>query len=135
MTCEAFDAGLNVWLEKPDDLKVSEVEEMIRHRKDKVAVVGFKKAFMPATQKGIELFSTEGYGPLISLLAVYPMTFPEDGKQHIPTGYKTAAIPSRCPGRWRQSLGDDHSPWATWPWCVRVRICQWRPGQLPYGSV
>lgn len=81
LTCEAFDAGLNVWLEKPPGLNVSEVEEMIRYRKDKVAVVGFKKAFMPSTEKVIEIFSTEIYAPLVSLLAVYPMTLPENGKQ------------------------------------------------------
>ena len=79
LTCDAFDAGLNVWLEKPPGLNVSEVKEMIRHRKDKVAVVGFKKAFMPSTEKVIEIFSTETYAPLISLLAVYPMTLPADG--------------------------------------------------------
>ena len=81
LTCGAFDAGLNVWLEKPPGLNVSEVEEMIRYRKDKVAVVRFKKAFMPSTAKVIEIFSTEIYAPLISLLAVYPMTLPEIGKQ------------------------------------------------------
>ena len=42
LTCEAFDAGLHVWLEKPPAVRASEVEEMIRHRNGKVAVVGFK---------------------------------------------------------------------------------------------
>jgi hypothetical protein len=68
------DNGVHVWLEKPPATRASQVEEMIRHRKDRVAVVGFKKAFMPATQKAIEVFSTEGYGPLRSMLAEYPMT-------------------------------------------------------------
>ena len=80
LACEAFDAGLHVWLEKPPARRASEVEEMIRHRKDKVAVVGFKKAFMPATQKAIEVFATETYAPLRSILAEYPMTIPEDGE-------------------------------------------------------
>lgn len=79
LACEAFDAGLHVWLEKPPAMLASEVKEMIRHRKDKVSVVGFKKAFMPSTQKVIEIFSTEGYGPLKSMLAVYNMTISEDG--------------------------------------------------------
>ena len=48
LTCQAFDAGLHVWLEKPPAMRATEVEEMISHRKDRVAVVGFKKAFMPA---------------------------------------------------------------------------------------
>ncbi len=80
LTCDAFDAGLNVWLEKPPGLSVSEVETMIRCRKDNVAVVGFKKAFMPSTEKVIEVFSTETYAPLVSALAVYPMTLPENGR-------------------------------------------------------
>jgi predicted dehydrogenase len=80
LACEAFDAGLHVWMEKPPARRASEIVEMIRHRKDKVAVVGFKKAFMPATQKAIEIFSTEAYAPLRSILAEYPMTIPEDGE-------------------------------------------------------
>jgi len=79
LTCEALDAGLHVWLEKPPAMLASEVEEMIRHQKDRGAVVGFKKAFMPSTQKVIEIFSTEGYGPLKSILAVYGMAIPENG--------------------------------------------------------
>lgn len=81
LTCEAFDAGLHVWLEKPPAMRASEVEEMIRHRKDKVAVVGFKKAFMPSTQKVMEILSTEGYGPLKSILAVYCMSIPKNGEE------------------------------------------------------
>jgi len=79
LACEAFDAGLHVWLEKPPAMRASEVEEMIRHRKNNVAVVGFKKAFMPSTQKVIEIFSTAGHGPLRSILAVYAMTIPKNG--------------------------------------------------------
>ena len=79
LTCQAFDGGLNVWLEKPPGLNASEVKQMIRSRNDKVAVVGFKKAFMPSTAKVIEIFSTETYAPLNSLLAVYPMTLPANG--------------------------------------------------------
>ena len=80
LACQAFDAGLHVWMEKPPARRASEVAEMIRHRKDRIAVVGFKKAFMPATQKAIEIFSTEAYAPLRSILAEYPMTIPDDGE-------------------------------------------------------
>jgi predicted dehydrogenase len=80
LACEAFDAGLHVWMEKPPARRVAEVEEMIRRRKDRIAVVGFKKAFMPATQKAIEVFATKAYAPLRSILAEYPMTIPEDGE-------------------------------------------------------
>ena len=81
LTCEGLDAGVHVWLEKPPGMFVREVEEMIRHRKDRVVVVGFKKAFMPATQKIKEIFDTEEYGPLRTLLGVYPMTIPTDGER------------------------------------------------------
>lgn len=81
LACEAFDAGLHVWLEKPPAMRASEIEEMIRHRGDLVSVVGFKKAFMPSTQKVIEILATEQYGPLKSVLAIYGMTIPENGEE------------------------------------------------------
>jgi predicted dehydrogenase len=80
LACEALDAGVHVWLEKPPATRAAQVEEMIRHRKDRVAVVGFKKAFMPATRKAIEIFSDGAYAPLRSILAEYPMTIPADGE-------------------------------------------------------
>ncbi|MXV78647.1 Gfo/Idh/MocA family oxidoreductase [Candidatus Poribacteria bacterium] len=81
LTCEALDAGLHVWLEKPPGMFAREVEAMIRHRNDHIVVVGFKKAFMPATQKIIEIFNTDVYGPLRTLLGVYPMSIPSDGER------------------------------------------------------
>jgi predicted dehydrogenase len=77
---DALDAGLHVWMEKPPARRVSEIEELIRHRKDKVVVVGFKKSFMPATQKVLEIFANKTFGPLRSILAEYPMTLPDDGE-------------------------------------------------------
>jgi len=96
LTCEAFEAGLHVWLEKPPAIRASEVEEMIRHREDKVAVVGFKKAFMPSTQKVVEIFSTEGYGPLKSILAVYAMTIPENGEKVLQERQLTNWLSNGC---------------------------------------
>jgi predicted dehydrogenase len=80
LACEAFGAGLHVWMEKPPAMRASEVADMISHRKDRVAVVGFKKAFMPATRKVIEIFSDKQFAPLRNILAVYPMTIPDDGE-------------------------------------------------------
>lgn len=80
LACEALDAGLHVWMEKPPAVLASEVETMISHRGDRVVVVGFKKAFMPATRKVIELLGAEDYGPLQGMSAEYPMTIPEDGE-------------------------------------------------------
>ena len=82
LACEAFDAGLHVWLEKPPAVRAHEVEAMIQHRGDLVSVVGFKKAFLPATEKALELFGEQGkYGPIRTLLGVYPMDIPANGAQ------------------------------------------------------
>lgn len=79
LAIEAFKAAVHVWMEKPPGVRASEVEEMILHRGDRVAVVGFKKAFMPATAKAREHFVTGKYAPVRSILGVYPMDIPVDG--------------------------------------------------------
>lgn len=76
---QALDAGLHVWMEKPPALHASEVEDLIAHRRDRVVVVGFKKAFSPATRKVRELLTDDSVGPLEGLTADYPMTIEEDG--------------------------------------------------------
>lgn len=81
LAIEAFGAGMHVWVEKPVAMRASEVAEMIAKRKDRIAVVGLKKAFMPATQKAIEVVKSEQYGRLKSILASYPMTIPADGAE------------------------------------------------------
>ena len=96
LTCEALDAGLNVWLEKAPAMRAAQVEEMIRHRKGRVVVVGFKKAFMPATRKAIEIFSDPAYAPLRSMLAEYPMTIPEDGEAVLREGRYTDWLRNGC---------------------------------------
>jgi len=80
LAIQAFEAGVHVWMEKPVAMRASEVEDMIAHRKDRIAVVGLKKAFMPAAQKALEVVHSPQYGGLNSILAVYPMTLPEDGR-------------------------------------------------------
>jgi len=82
---QAFDAGLHVWMEKPPARRAEEIDRLIGHRGDRVAVVGFKKAFMPATQKIIELFS-DAQRPLHSILAEYPMVIPADGEAALEDG-------------------------------------------------
>ena len=79
LAIEAFDAGLHVWMEKPAAMRASEVEAMIAHRRDRVAVVGFKKVFMPSARKALELIRSPKYAPLRTMLAVYPMDLPADG--------------------------------------------------------
>ncbi|MFW6189429.1 MAG: Gfo/Idh/MocA family oxidoreductase [Planctomycetota bacterium] len=81
LACRAFDAGLHVWMEKPPGVRASAVEEMIRHRGDRVAVVGLKKAFMPAMAKAKEILNREESGPLRTILGEYPMDVPADGRR------------------------------------------------------
>ena len=80
LACQALAAGLHVWMEKPPAVLASKVETMIEHRRDRVVVVGLKKAFMPATRKVIELLAMDEHGPLRGLSAEYPMTIPENGE-------------------------------------------------------
>mgnify|MGYP002480356103 CR=1 FL=1 len=81
LAIEAFDAGVHVWMEKPPAMRAEDVERMMERRGDRVAVVGFKIAFMPAAQKAIEIVRSDRFGPLLSMLAVYPLTIPEDGRE------------------------------------------------------
>ncbi|HVW17071.1 MAG TPA: Gfo/Idh/MocA family oxidoreductase [Solirubrobacteraceae bacterium] len=78
LAVEAFGRGLHVWMEKPPATRAHQVAEMIAARGDRVAVVGLKKAFQPATRKAIEIVSQPGVTPLRSMLAVYPMSVPAD---------------------------------------------------------
>ena len=86
LTIEALDDGLHVWMEKPPALRVADVDRMLTHRKDRVVVVGFKKAFMPATDKVLEIIASEPYRQIYSLLAVYPMTIPGNGAEVLANG-------------------------------------------------
>lgn len=81
LAMEAFEAGLHVWMEKPVGLRVSEVESMINARNDRVCVVGLKKAFMPSTEKAVEIANSPDYGNLKSILAVYPMSVEKNGEE------------------------------------------------------
>jgi predicted dehydrogenase len=83
-------------MEKPPALRVADVEEMIRRRGDRVAVVGFKKAFMPATRKVTETFAQEDYGPLRTMLAEYPMSIPEDGERVLAERRQTNWLANGC---------------------------------------
>ena len=72
----ALARGKHVWLEKPPGTSSVQVRQMIAARGESVAVVGFKKAFMPVTDKAIEIAASPDYGNLNSMLAIYPTHIP-----------------------------------------------------------
>ena len=86
LVIEALEAGLNVWVEKPISVRAEQVQKMIDARKDRIVVVGLKKAFMPAAKKAKEIAYSEKYGNLRSILAVYHMTLPGDGEKILAEG-------------------------------------------------
>ena len=93
---EAFSQGLHAWAEKPLAMRVSEVEDLITARGNLVAMVGYKKAFMPAVRKAREVVASPQYGGLESILAVYPMSMPADGAEVLESGVKTDWLNNGC---------------------------------------
>lgn len=80
LAIQAFRHGVNVFMEKPPAMRAGEVREMIAARGGLAASVGFKKAFMPGAEKAREIVNAPQYGNLRSMLAVYPMQMPKDGR-------------------------------------------------------
>jgi predicted dehydrogenase len=80
---EAMRAGVHAWTEKPAAMRASQVEEMIavRDKTNRVAAVGYKKAYMPATRKAKELSELPEFGGIRSIYGIYPMSIPRDGEQ------------------------------------------------------
>lgn len=76
LSMDAFAHGLHVWLEKPPAIEIADIDDMIRARGDLIAVVGYKKVFMPATVKALELLAMESMTPLCTVSAVYPIGLP-----------------------------------------------------------
>lgn len=81
LAIEAFEAGLHVWMEKPAGVVASDVERMLEAQGDLVGVVGYKKSFMPAVRKTLELLSEPVLSPLRTLVGIYPMGIPENGRE------------------------------------------------------
>jgi predicted dehydrogenase len=79
LSIEALQAGVHVWMEKPPAMNVAELEEVQRHVRDQVVVVGFKKAFMPVATKAHELVQNKSIGQLATISAEYPCSIPENG--------------------------------------------------------
>jgi predicted dehydrogenase len=86
LTCQALDAGLHVWLEKPPAMGADGVRRTLACRGDRVVVVGFKKAFMPAFAKVREVLAQPASGALRTILGEYDMDVPQDGERVLTEG-------------------------------------------------
>jgi len=80
IVCAAFEAGYHVWMEKPPSVRAYQVSKMIEKRGDLIAVVGFKKIFMPTMKKTKQLLESSEAGLLKTILAEYCVDIPEDGR-------------------------------------------------------
>ncbi len=96
LASEALQAGIHVWMEKPPAMRAAAVQQLLAVRGDRICAVGFKKAHMPAVRKAKELMSRAEFGPLRSLLAVYPMTMPVDGAGVLERGESTNWLGNGC---------------------------------------
>ena len=85
LVCEALENGLHVFVEKPLAMSVGEVDRIIEvsSRVKKFVVVAYKKSFMPAADKAVEVINSEKYPGFCSMLACYPMTLPQNGAEVI----------------------------------------------------
>lgn len=81
LTIEALDANLHVYMEKPAAPRARDVAAMLTARGDRVVVVGYKKAFMPAARKAAELLTDPANQPLRTLFGVYPVSVPGNGTE------------------------------------------------------
>lgn len=93
---EAFEAGLHVWLEKPVGTSVADVDSMREARGDRIAVVGYKKVFMPAAVKARELAALPEFGTLHSISGVYPMNIPRGDADFIAKGENNRWLVDGC---------------------------------------
>ena len=94
LTCEALDAGLHVWMEKPPAMRTMEIDKMISKRGDCIVVVGFKKAFMPSMRKAKNLLAESG--SLRSMLVEYNTTIPTNGQNILDSRKVTDWLGNGC---------------------------------------
>ena len=81
LACEALDAGLHVWMEKPPSDRAHHIEAVLEKRGDRKVVVGFKKTFQTAIQKAEELVKSSDAGALKTILGEYRMSIPLNGQE------------------------------------------------------
>lgn len=82
LACEALEHGVHVFIEKPAAARIAGIDQMIEasKRAGKYVVVGYKKAFMPVTDKVQDILRSGKYPDMSSILAVYPLYMPRDGR-------------------------------------------------------
>jgi len=88
LACEALEHGLHVFIEKPAAARTAGIDRMIEasEKTGRYVVVGYKKAFMPVSDKVHEILHCGKYPGMSSILAVYPLYMPEDGRLALETG-------------------------------------------------
>jgi len=75
---DVLEAGLHVWIEKPQSGKPDNIREMmaLSEQKNRYVFVGYKKAFSPAYVKAKELMDQDDFGSLTSCSVRYPESLP-----------------------------------------------------------
>ena len=96
LVAEALAAGLHVWFEKPPAMRAADLAPLLTARKDRVVVCGFKKAFMPATRKVVEILGRPEYQPLRTVLAEYVMSIPANGAEVLESRQFTNWLGNGC---------------------------------------
>ncbi|UYO00217.1 MAG: Gfo/Idh/MocA family oxidoreductase [Devosia sp.] len=96
LAISAFRHGLHVYMEKPAAARAEQVEHMLAARGDRVCVVGYKKAFMPATRKALEIIGDAQNAPLRTLMGLYPISLPENIVELVEAGEPNAWLANGC---------------------------------------
>lgn len=81
LACQALEAGLHVWLEKPPSVDVAGIDRILaaRDKSGRNVAVGFKKVFMPAVDRMMSFVDKGDFGPIRTISARFPMDVPADG--------------------------------------------------------
>lgn len=81
---DALNAGAHAWIEKPPAASLDEVEQMIEAEKatGRFIQVGYKKMFVPAYEKALQIMQREEFGGINQISIRYPQTIPPPEKRY-----------------------------------------------------
>lgn len=96
LVAQALDAGLHVWVEKPLATSAADIAALIPRRRDRVVVVGFKKAFMPGIRRLRQLAQRPESGRLVVVTGSYPVELPPGGRAALAEGRAGSWIANGC---------------------------------------